>query len=458
MAVFLMHWHRRLSLLAGVALLLWASSGLLHPLMSWTNPRPAVFAPPVGEPMTLPQRPLAELLDAQGVTEVGLVRLLHQQERLLWQVALPDRQRLDYFDAVTGAPVADADRDRAVLLARHYTGLDDAPLRSVERITAFSRDYPAVNRLLPVWRVVFERGDGLEAWIDTEEDRLASLSDRRKRVLQGLFQTVHTLDFLDGVEGLRLGLIVAAVGSVLAMCMLGIGLLWRIRRRSAWSGVRRWHRSLAWVVWVPILMFSLSGLFHLLRMSPALQPVDPPSGASRLAVHALHPPPVLMDSVRSLSLLPLPDGGAVWRGRRSATQLEIADALDGRPLAGGDPALALRLASASPPALLRLQTAFSGEYGFAYKRLPVWRLETAAGLVFVDVVTGQIAARVGRMDRAEQWSFSALHKWQFLDPLGRAWRDGIMVCGVLLSLLAAVAGLVLRARRRSGPGRGVAAA
>ena len=42
----LTRWHRRLSLLAGVALLLWAASGLLHPLMSWTNPRAAAFAPP----------------------------------------------------------------------------------------------------------------------------------------------------------------------------------------------------------------------------------------------------------------------------------------------------------------------------------------------------------------------------------------------------------------------------
>jgi len=455
MTAFVMRWHRRLSLLAGVALLLWASSGLLHPLMSWTNPRAAAFAPPVGEPMTLPQRPVAETLVARGIVETGPVRLLWQQRRLLWQVASPDRRELEYLDAAGGGSVSDADRERAVFLARHYTGLDDVPLRSVERITAFSRAYPAVNRLLPVWRVSFERSDGLEAWVDTAEDRLASLSDRRKRVLQGLFQTVHTLDFLDGMEGLRLGLIAAAVGSVLAMTMLGIGLLWRIRRRSAISGARCWHRGLAWVAWAPVLMFSISGLF-LLRMSPALQPDDPPARVPGVAMHSLLSPPASMDQVRSLSLLPLPDGGAVWRGRRSPTELEIIDALSGRPLAGGDPALALRLASASPSALLRLQTAFSGEYGFAYKRLPVWRLETDTERVFVDAVTGQVAARVGALDQAEQWSFSTLHKWQFLDPLGRAWRDGIMVFGALLALLAAIAGLLLRQHRRGGPGRGVA--
>lgn len=456
MTSWVMSWHRRLSLLAGLALLIWAASGLLHPLMSWTNPRAAAFGPPVGERMTLPARPLADLLDERGIGEVGPVRLLDHRGRLLWQVASPDRRQLNYFDAASGEPVPEADRERAVWLARHYSGLDEAPLRSVERITRFSREYPAANRLLPVWRVSFERDDGLEAWVDTAEDRLASLSDRRKRALQGLFQTVHTLDFLDGAEGLRLGLITAAVGSVLAMGLLGLALLGRLRRRSPVQGARRWHRGLAWVVWVPVLMFSISGLFHLLRMSPALQPETPTAKVAGLASHSLRSPPASMDQVRSLSLLPLPDGGAVWRGRRGPTELEVADAVSGRPLAGGDAALALRLASVSPPASLRLQTAFSGEYGFAYKRLPVWRLETEAGLVFVDTVTGQVAAHVGRLDRAEQWSFSTLHKWQFLDPLGRAWRDAIMVSGVLLALLAAGAGLLLRQRRRARPGRGVA--
>ncbi|WP_240433637.1 PepSY domain-containing protein [Solimonas sp. K1W22B-7] len=432
-----MRWHRRLSLLAGVSLLLWASSGLLHPLMSWTNPRPAAMAPPVGEPLDLPAQPpvLAE--------PAGILRLLRQDGRVLWQRASSDRQQLRYVDAASGEPVAGADRERAILLARHYTGLAVEPLASVVEVRHYDREYPAVNRLLPAWRVEFADARGLTAYVSTGEDRLASLTDRRKRLLLTLFQTVHTLDFLDGAEGLRLGLGLSAVGSVLAMAMLGIGLLLRLRRRSAAPQARRWHRGLAWIAWAPVLMFSASGLFHLLRLSPLLLP------APAVPAQAVQGPlswPGELAGARSLSLLPLGEGSAVWRARYDAKRLRLFDARSGAPLAD-EAALARRLAGAGASADARLQAGFSDEYGFANKRLPVWRIEGEGERVFVDTAFGLVAARAGGLDVAEQWSFSSFHKWQFLDPLGKAWRDAILSLGAVLGLLAAGFGLSLRRRR-----------
>lgn len=440
MLATLTRWHRRLSLLAGVALLLWASSGLLHPLMSWTNPRPAAFAPPVGEPLELPAQAPAQLL----AEPAGLLRLLWQGGSVQWQWASPDRQRLRYFDARTGLEQPDADRARAVQLARHYTGLAEAPLREVREITRFDREYPAVNRLLPVWRVEFSDPRGLTAYVHTGEDRLASLTDRRKRVLLTLFQTVHTLDFLESVEGLRLGLILAAVGSVLAMAMVGLGLLLGRRGRAAAPTPRRRHRQLAWLAWVPVLMFSVSGLFHLLRQSPLLQdsPSTPP-----LAVQGALAWPAELQGARSLSLLPLPGGGALWRARYGPQELALFDARSGEPLAGGEAELARRLAGGTGTATR--QTGFSGEYAFANKRLPVWRVQGQGELLFVDTAFGLVSARTRPLDVAEQWTFSSLHKWQLLDPLGKAWRDAILSLGALLGILAAGFGLALRGRRRA---------
>lgn len=317
MPALVMRWHRRLSLLAGVALLLWAASGLLHPLMSWTNPRPAAFAPPVGEPLQLPAAAPSALLAAEPA---GLLRLLRQDGRSLWQWSSADRMRLRYVDASDGSELPQADRERALLLARHYTGLSSAPLRSAVEVRAYDREYPSVNRLLPVWRVEFDDPRGLTAYVHTGEDRLASLTDRRKRLLLTLFQTVHTLDFLDGAEGLRLGLILAAVGSVLATAMLGMTLLLRLRRR-AMPAARRWHRQLAWLAWLPVLMFSVSGLFHLLRQSPLLRPAPP---AVTVSVSGALAWPAELQGARSLSLLPLADGAAVWRARHDATTLRAS--------------------------------------------------------------------------------------------------------------------------------------
>ncbi|MDM4771121.1 PepSY domain-containing protein [Solimonas sp. SE-A11] len=434
-------WHRRLSLLAGVALLLWAASGLLHPLMSWTNPRAAAFAPPPGEPLALPAQAPSALLEAEPA---GIVRLLSQGGQSLWQIASPDRQHLRYVDADTGEPVPEADRVRAVQLARHYTGLQSASLSEVRHITQYDREYPAVNRLLPVWRVEFADERGLTAYVHTGEDRLASLTDRRKRVLLTLFQTVHTLDFLEGVEGLRLGLILAAVGSVLAMAMLGIGMLLGRRARPGAPAMRRRHRLLAWAAWVPVLMFSVSGLFHLLRLSPLLQPV--PASISPTVQGPLAWPAEL-EGARALTLLPLAEDRAVWRARFGPQSLALYDARSGERLAGGDAELAQWLASTPPVSSATRQAGFSPEYGFANKRLPVWRVEQPQGLAFVDTAFGQVAARVGALDVAEQWTFSSLHKWQLLDFLGKAWRDAVLSAGALLGMLAALFGLALRRRR-----------
>jgi len=437
----LTRWHRRLSLLAGVALLLWASSGLLHPLMSWTNPRPAAFAPPVGEPLALPAQPPPAL----AAEPAGIARLLSQGGRTLWQLASPDRQQLRYVDARTGEEPPDADRVRAVQLARHYTGLQAEPLGEVRHIVAFDREYPAVNRLLPVWRVEFTDERGLTAYVHTGEDRLASLSDRRKRVLLALFQTVHTLDFLEGMEGLRMGLVLAAVGSVLATAMLGIGLLLGRRGRPGAPALRGRHRLLAWAAWLPVLMFSVSGLFHLLRLSPLLQ--ETPPAVSRSVRGALAWPAEL-EGARSLTLLPLGQGAAVWRARFGPQSLALYDARSGARLAGGDAELARRLAGVGAAGTAALQAGFSAEYGFANKRLPVWRVEQPQGLAFVDTAFGQLAAQVRPLDVAEQWTFSSLHKWQLLDFLGKAWRDAVLSAGGLLGLLAALFGLAIRLRRQ----------
>jgi hypothetical protein len=441
----LSRWHRRLSLVAGVALLLWAASGLLHPLMSWTNPRPAAFAPPVGEPLQLPALAPSALVAAEPA---GILRLLEQGGRTLWQLASEDRQRLRYVDAHTGEELPDADRVRAVQLARHYSGLQSAPLAEVRHITHFDREYPSVNRLLPVWRVEFADERGLTAYVHTGEDRLASLTDRRKRLLLTLFQTVHTLDFLEGVEGLRLGLVLAAVGSVLATAMLGIGLLLGRRGRSGAPALRRRHRLLAWAAWLPVLMFSVSGLFHLLRLSSLLQPA--PAAVHATLQGTLAWPAAELAGARSLSLLPLGDGQAVWRARFGPRSLALYDARSGERLAGGDAALAQRLAGSGTGGVARLQPGFSGEYGFANKRLPVWWVERPGELAFVDTAFGQVVTRVGPLDVAEQWTFSSLHKWQLLDFLGKAWRDAILSAGALLALVTGLFGLAIRLRR---PGR-----
>ncbi len=445
MSLKMRRWHRRLSWVAGLAMLLWAGSGLLHPLMSWTNPLPVAFSPPaVDAEISIDQlQPLESVLRNLGVREVSYARVLRQDSAWLWQWADADRVGWHYADAVTGQALPDADRQRAELLARHFSGAVEA-VADAERLTRFTSEYPAVNRLLPVWRIRFDRKDRLSVYVHTGEDRLGSLNDRRKNALLVVFQAVHTLAWLDSAEWMRLPLIAAAVLSVLAMAMLGLVMLSVPAAKAGVTSARRLHRLLAWVIWAPALMLGGSGLFHLLTQSPLRASVA--ASPSVYAVEALRTPGRLDQPAQSITLLPARGAQAFWRVE-STGRVSLLDASSGHVHPGGDAELAVALAGLPMTAMATPQAGFSDEYGFANKRLPVWRLESADHLLFVDSRAGVVAARVNPLDVAEQSSFSRLHKWQFLNPLGHAARDLILSLAALLLIAGAVAGLTLRQRR-----------
>ena len=90
-----------------------------------------------------------------------------------------------------------------------------------------------------------------------------------------------------------------------------------------------------------------------------------------------------------------------------------------------------------------IPVAFGGEYGFVNKLLPVWRFASDAGRLYVHPETGTLAARIGRADYAEGWTFAQLHKWQGLEFLGRWPRDLLQIAWALASASTAALGLRL---------------
>ncbi|MFM2041823.1 MAG: hypothetical protein RLY86_399 [Pseudomonadota bacterium] len=271
-------WHRRLAWMAGIAAILWALTGMTHPLMVWTMPQPATrFVPPVPLDLT-GALPPAEVLGRAGLTQAAEVRATAALGRPLYAARPDGAGERRWFDPMTGEEVAGEDRRRAEALARLYAGEATAPVRDLRLVTAFDAEYPAVNALLPVWRVVFDRQDSLTAFVDTGGERLGTLTDDRKRVIQWIFRNIHTLAFLEGrTEPLRVLLITLLVGSVLATVLAGVVQLLRLRRPKRPPGLRGLHRIGGWVVAVPALMLTISGLWQLLHSAiPADQPRLPP--------------------------------------------------------------------------------------------------------------------------------------------------------------------------------------
>lgn len=239
----LMPWHRRLALLACLGVLCWAATGVLHPLMSNLQPRPAAFLPPQALlPLQGLQAPAA-VLGAAGLKEVQALRLLVLDGEPYYQVRLPGASEPRYWHARSGAP-ADLVARHAERLAQHYLGTTE-PLRYAGSLSGFDGEYAFVNRLLPVARVDTAREDGLRLYLDLHQDRLGTLVDERKAWFGRLFQTLHSFRWLDGAGPLRpvlMSLLLAAAGARLARPAAGAGDR-QLRRQRRLASVAQGQRG-----------------------------------------------------------------------------------------------------------------------------------------------------------------------------------------------------------------------
>ena len=100
----------------------------------------------------------------------------------------------------------------------------------------------------------------------------------------------------------------------------------------------------------------------------------------------------------------------------------------------------------------KLVTHFGPHYDFRNKRLPVWRLDfnTPKGdKLFIDPATGMLVDRLVNLERYEGYSFSFLHKWNFLVPLmGREKRDIVISVLLIAAISFSVIGFLMLTKRR----------
>ncbi|WP_432723775.1 PepSY domain-containing protein [Jeongeupia wiesaeckerbachi] len=455
----LTRWHRLLALPAGIAVLLWGLSGVMHPIMSALSPQPQRPAP--ATPLPAGFAPMPPALNAPARE----LKLTMFGDRPAWQWLTADGRVRHWADAQTGREIADADRIEAERLARAFAGDASSPVARITPISSFGGDYPAMNKILPVWRVEFARGDGLTAFVDTGEARLSTLTNDSKRVLSGAFVLLHSWAWAN--EPLRLTGITVLLGCGLLTVVGGLT-LWLLRLRAATlkpgqPRLRRWHRGVGVGVGVAGVLLIGSGLVHL-YFSRAQAPAQP--APLLTAIPALTEVP---DGAQRLSAVQFGDHGA-WLiaaapagsggGEHQHHHAAAADALPRywNGLADIDLAQqhALTLAEragapAGQAATISLVTQFGGEYGFFQKRLPVYRVDYAVPgkpSYYVEPATGAFSARIDDRDRLEGNVFAYLHKWHWLDGLGKMPRDIILAGFAAANAFAAALGLTLWWRRR----------
>lgn len=310
--------HGWLALVGGISLLIWGLSGMAHIAMVLFGPQQAVFLPPAASPALAGARPIVRTLEAHGIRQAVAVKTVPADGgAVLWQVTLDPLAERRYFRPQDGSEVANGDRLQAEFLARHYLATD-RPISSARLQTAFDPDYPWVNRLLPVWKLEFAGDDGLVAYVHTETSSLAAVNNGAKNRLQTIFRALHTWEWVpEEMEWLRVVVTLLMVGSLLALAITGLALLVVVRRSKRLPGVRGWHRVAGYALSLPLMMFSASGIYHLIQ-------------------NALSPPQSHLRMGRPIQLAgdrwPIEaDWPSVAQGREIAS-VALVEGADGRPL------------------------------------------------------------------------------------------------------------------------------
>ena len=135
--------------------------------------------------------------------------------------------------------------------------------------------------------------------------------------------------------------------------------------------------------------------------------------------------------------MPKADGRTDLMKTMSVPQPEVLYISSGdyRILNDGDRQYAAWLASGfsrQAPSGIAPVTAFTDEYGFVNKRLPVWKVSYTANdneRYYIETSTGVLSTRVRDKDLAEGYSFAFLHKHHFMDWAAKTFRNIISMFG-----------------------------
>ncbi len=268
-------WHRIISLITIVPVIFWCISGIVHPFMShWFKPRLAheFIKPDVVNKARLTLS-LQTVLARHNVPGLRTFRIVSIAGQTYYQVKGVNNQ-LTYYDTQTGRLLPYGDRRYAESLARYFVG-DTGTTIHVELITAFSSEYRYVNRLLPVWKVSFDRPDQMDVYVETEQSRLANYNERSRKAFLWVFNNFHSWLWLEQISNntVRIGIMLTLLAIIVLSTVSGLviyGIGWKRFKKPRYAGdhmgfLRKYHRQIGLAVCFVTLMFAFSGAYQATR-------------------------------------------------------------------------------------------------------------------------------------------------------------------------------------------------
>lgn len=463
-------WHRILGLIALIPIMGWTISGLSHPLMSnWFRPSIAkeTFSLATQDKIA-PKISLPEVLAKNGIAEIRNFSLIKFSKGSYYQVLDKDSV-YNYYSANDGGLLPNGDKLYAEFLARYFIQDSTTRIKEMRVQTSFDSHYQPINRLLPVWKVAFDRPDGMEVYVETAQSRLGTFNNNTRKFFLVLFEQLHTWSFLATLAGeqFRLIFMLCVVGIMFLSLLSGVvvyGLFWKKfkevrqkRKNSDRRFIRRYHRQLGLIMSFLMLTFTISAAFHLYITLYNLKGEDAAYSqlikTDDLKLSNLNLP--VSDSAILRTGLAQFDGNNYYQILNNKKQVLYINANTGEELTDGDAAYARFLASyyksnvvqKSKEKIYARTTVtpikqFTNDYGFINKRLPVQQVSYANdGDWYIETTSAKLATKVDGLDRAEGLTFIFLHKFFWMTWAGKDVRDAVSMLAALGILVVSLLGL-----------------
>jgi hypothetical protein len=457
-------WHRILGLTALIPVIMWTLSGLSHPFMSnWFRPTIAneVYKP--DQKGIKPALSIQQVLDKNSISELVNFGLITFDKQAYYQILGKD-SITNYYSATNGELLKDGDKQYATYLARYFTQDSTSKVKSITLLKTFDGHYQPINHLLPVWKIAFDRPDGMDIYVETSQSRMGTFNNHTRKAMLTVFEQLHTWAFLADIGGEQFRIVVLLIiVSIMFFSLLSgltiYGLFWKkfkvaqqnrkADNRKDNRFVHRFHRQIGLIVSFVMLTFVTSGAFHLIVQ---LHNIDPHGAIYNQVINR-------KDLLISNLQLPVADSStknvAIVKYYRD-TYFQVNtykkdvfyfNTTTGAQLPDGDKLYAnylsgiYRMGEAPIKVKGKIETTqirqFDNEYGFINKRLPVQKVNYPNGENwYIETTTSQLATKVAGIDRAEGLSFIFLHKYFGMSWAGKNIRD-------IVSMLAALGVLVV---------------
>ncbi|ESP92231.1 PepSY domain-containing protein [Pseudoalteromonas luteoviolacea] len=436
MLKILLAWHRRLALLCVIPFVIWALSGLLHPAMSHFAKAPHIKPDPIKVELNRMHNytHLKDALKQQDIHHFSHASLVEFKGNYFYQV----QQQIDdgttvHYLPLSATNVSLNDVDYAHYLATQWSNHN---VIKSEFVTQFSSAYPEINRVLPVYKLRMSSGNNI--YIDTLGKRITAHNTPLRESLSFWFKQLHTWQFAGDRHSLWriIPMLIISI-TLFVMAVFGLltySVLWpRIKKKQL--NKRSLHRVSGLVLSLCMLGFASSSA-HILIDKFFLQEFKNLAPGNQIATDAInHDPVKTLAAANGHNFQLVNISGQVIsqivsyknKSMHFAYWQSNQTQYDDKTFAQN----ALRNQLNITGALTHSEKIdkFGPTYGFINKRLPVQQLsfeQSPEVRYSVELHTGYIAAVDDTWQNARSWHFGYLHKYHFLNPLGKGIRDSII--------------------------------